>query len=293
MTNVVGVLSRVDQLGDGAGDPWPQARRVAGRYAARLRSLVAEVIPVAGLLAETALGDAFTEGDARLLRDLALGTGPAERERVLYTADTFLAASGLPVGEAARVRLLGMLGLYGIGESLALIDRGVQGAGRLMAEYRTLSGIDPLLRFIHTRFVENADTIRARAALAELDGVAWSGAGLAERQALARLRSELAPVRADPALRRGDLAAILGELDAGRLRLPDWAEQDLVDLVRGGVAAECAGLPADAPADQVAAAADERIRRWRRLEGDHRPAVARVAGGVRESFEALYYSLTG
>lgn len=292
MTNVVGVLSRIDQLGEGVGDPWPQAHRVAGRYALRLRSQVADVIPVVGLLAEAALGDAFTESDARLLRDLALGTDPAERERSLYTGDTFLAASGLPIDEVARVRLLGLLGRYGIGESLALIDRGAQGAARLMTEYRALSGIDPLLGFIRTRFVENADTLRAHAALAELDQVAWSGTGLAERQALAVLLSELAPVRASPALRRGELARILAELDSRQLRLPKWAEQDLADLVKGGGAAECAGLPADAATDQIAASADDRIRRWRRLEGDYRPAVARVAADVRESFEALYYSLT-
>src|SRR5262249_37992853 len=97
--------------------------------------------------------------------------------------------------------------------------------------------------------------------------------------------------RASPALRRGELAGVLTELDAGRLRLPDWAEQDVVDLVKGGGPAERAGLPAGAAPDDVAAAADERIRRWRRLEGDHRPSVARVAAGVRESFEALYYSV--
>jgi hypothetical protein len=43
--NVLGVLSRIDTLGDGRGDPWPAARRVAGRYADELRGLVAGIVP--------------------------------------------------------------------------------------------------------------------------------------------------------------------------------------------------------------------------------------------------------
>lgn len=292
LVNAVGVLSRIDQLGEGHGDPWPQAERVAARYAARLRALVADVIPVVGLLAQAALTDTFTETDAQALRALAHGTDARTRDRLLYTADDFLTADpDVPLGVDGRARLLGLLGLYGVAESLRLIDRGVQGAVRLTAEYQRLSGIDRLLTFIRDRFVTDADVLRARAALAELDGVAWSEAPGPQRQALAALRSGLAGVRMDPALRRARLSTVLADLDAGRLSLPERAELDLVELVKGADDAGRLGLPPDASDAELRAEADRRIRRWRLLEGDFRLSVARVARQARESFEAIYYAL--
>ena len=291
LANAVGVLSRIDQLGEGVGDPWEQACRISARYARRLRAQLADVIPVAGLLAETALGGSFTEGDARTLRDLAAGTDLATRERILYRPEDWLAADTVALDTPSRVRLLRMLGLYGIAQSLDLLDAGPMGAARLLRHYRRDSGIDPLLDFIRTRFVADADALRAGPALAELDQVVWGGATEVERQALTRLRSALAAVRSDPALHRARLSGILADLDAGRLRLPDWAEHDLVDLVRGASAAGRVGLSADAAPAEAAAAADERISRWRGLESDYRIAVARAAAAVRESFEALYYTL--
>ncbi len=291
LTNAVGVLSRVDQLGEGVGDPWDQAHRVSARYASRLRALLADVIPVAGLLAETALGDAFTEADARSLREVAARTDVVSRGRLLYRPEEWLAADDAPIDAQTRARLLRLLGIYGIGAGLTLLDKGPMGAGRLLAEYRRLSGIDPLLEFIRNRFVADADALRAGAALAELDQAVWTGGSAAERQALAVLRSELASVRMAPALSRARLAEVLTDLDAGRLRLPNWAERELLDLVRGATPAERAGLAPDAARADTVAAADERIRRWRGLEGDYRITVARAAATVRESFEALYYSL--
>jgi hypothetical protein len=83
---------------------------------------------------------------------------------------------------------------------------------------------------------------------------------------------------------------VLMDLDAGRLRLPERAELDLVDLVRGDGEAGRVGLPPEAPNTEIARAADERIRRWKVLEGHFQLAVARVARTVREAFEAIYYS---
>jgi hypothetical protein len=289
LANAVGVLSRIDQLGDGEGDPWPQARRVAQRYASRMRALVADVIPVAGRLAQTALDGTFTEADAQALRGLAARTDAAARDRLLYSPEAFVSQAA-PLDPQARARLLEMLGLYGIGESLRLIDGGAASAGRLVAEYRRLSGIDRLLDFIGERFVADADILRARAALADLDHITWAGVTAPEARGLAELRAGLARVAMDPALRRWQLAGLLADLDAGRLRLPPQAEADLVSLIKGENDAARVGLDPAATPEEIVAAADGRIRRWKVLEGDFQLAVARAARDIREAYEAIFYS---
>ena len=94
--NVIGVLSRIDQLGSGTGDPWEAAHRVARRNAAELRGLVGDVIPVVGKLAETATADRYTDADTRLLHSLA-ETERAALRRALYSPDRFLNWSDAPV----------------------------------------------------------------------------------------------------------------------------------------------------------------------------------------------------
>ena len=69
-SNAVGILSKVDRLAPD-GDPWPVAHRLAGAARERLSSVVSEVVPVMGLMAETATTDAFTEADAHALAGLA------------------------------------------------------------------------------------------------------------------------------------------------------------------------------------------------------------------------------
>lgn len=69
------MLSRIDELGTGKGDPWPEATRIAAGYEARLRALLSGVVPVVGMLAQATLADGLTDQDARWLRDLA-GAAP-------------------------------------------------------------------------------------------------------------------------------------------------------------------------------------------------------------------------
>ena len=55
--NAIGVLSRADEIGVGRIDSMASARRIATRLAtdANVRRVVQTVVPVAGLLAETAV----------------------------------------------------------------------------------------------------------------------------------------------------------------------------------------------------------------------------------------------
>ena len=69
--NAVGLLSKADQLGDGTQDPWGVALELAGIYAGKFRDEVAAVVPVIGLVAETAETATLSETDTRQLGELA------------------------------------------------------------------------------------------------------------------------------------------------------------------------------------------------------------------------------
>ena len=230
--STIGVLSRIDQLGDGTGDPWLVARRLAGRYSRQLASLVAVVIPVAGLLAETALGDGFTEADMRPLRRLHrfAAADPPTMDAALYTAEDFRAHPALPILPDERERLLSLLGIYGIRAALAAMARGIQGAAALLEALRAASGIDVLLDQLKRQFVDLADPLRGRYALQALDAVTWRGTSPAEVAALTKLRDDLDAVRDHPKLRQFGLLNSLAELEAGRWQAPQDASAELAAL---------------------------------------------------------------
>jgi len=84
-----------------------------------LRPRVADVLPVIGLLAETAETGAFTAADAEALRALA-GVDPALFAAMVMAADLFTALEA-PVDVPTRVRLLQLLDLYGIERAVRII----------------------------------------------------------------------------------------------------------------------------------------------------------------------------
>ena len=122
--SAVAVLSKVDRLSKGA-DPMRAAQPIADRVAAELRGVVSGVLPVLGLLAETAQAAVFTEADARALVAVAAVDDPLDREDMLLTADDFLQAStcSTSTSQFAR-RLLSMLDLYGLKVAVQAADDG-------------------------------------------------------------------------------------------------------------------------------------------------------------------------
>jgi hypothetical protein len=285
----VGVLSRVDQLGEGTGDPWPQARRTARRYAAELRGLVADVIPVIGLLAETALGDRFSEADMGPLRRLRqfAADDPAALEDALYTPDAFRAHPLLPLSAEDRERLLSLLGSYGIRVALAELERGTQGATALLAALLRHSGVEVLLDQLKRQFVGLADPLRARYAIAALDAASWLGTSQPEIAALTRLRADLDQVKEHPRLRQFDLMNSLVDLEAQRWRASDEAAAELTALATGADLLAQLGLDPAASAAEVRAGLIERVTAWRVLENTSGRAASRHARAVREYLESL------
>ncbi|NJP45659.1 GTPase [Actinacidiphila epipremni] len=289
--NVVGVLSRVDELGSGVGDPWPAARRVAATYGRRLTGIVTEVVPVAGLLAQTALGDEFGEQDAALVWRLA-AVEPAALERALYSPDDFLRWADGPLTAEQRQRIFGLLGRYGIAAAVAAVSGGVRGTSALLRELRRASGIDPLLDHVQRRFVDAADRLRAATALGALEAVADPGPALPPpaRAALDAMRAGIAAVRRHPLMRQQDLAAALADLAGGRLVLAEPDTAALVALATGTTTLACLSLTPGTPPTTVAATAATHATHWRTLESTAAsPQARRHARTAREICEALLF----
>ncbi|MHC1562976.1 dynamin family protein [Actinomycetospora sp. C-140] len=286
--NMIGVLSRIDTL-SGEDDPWPDARRVAGRYARELRAVLSDVVPVAGLLAETARGPDFGEPDARALRALAeADRGTATRK--LRTVQRFRGWEDGPVPAEERERLLELLGLHGIRVGLALLDDGRRSTPALLEGFAARSGIDTVLERIDTVFVAGADRLRASAGIAALEHLGWDTPDELDRRVLLTLQSDLDRLRLEPALRQVDLAAALVDLEAGRMRLGDDDVARLRDLATGVDDARRVGLDAGAGREEIVAAARAQIPQWRRLEARPSRVLQRHVRTARELCERILFS---
>ncbi len=164
--NAVAVLSRADEIGAGRLDSMASARKIAKRYGddGRLRRLIQVVVPVAGLLAETA--ETLTEWEFKSLKALA-GCRPRDLEPYLLSADRFVEARPeTPLTSLEREQLLGRLGLFGVRLSLALIRRNVvETSADLADELVNRSGLTDLRGILSTLFMDRADVLKARSAM--------------------------------------------------------------------------------------------------------------------------------
>lgn len=280
----LGVLSRIDELGRGTGDPWPQAGRLCATYARRLTGLVADVVPVAGLLAQAGRCEGFTDRDAESVALLA-ALPEARLKDALSSADAFLLWPDGPLGSADRGRLLSLLGRYGIQEAARCHGGGSTRV--LLAELRRRSGFDALEERVRREFVDRAGQLRAATALRALTAVAY---GLGTGGPGEELRAELALVRRHPVLRQAALSAALADLATGRLVLDEDRAEALRLLARGRTAAECLGLPAAAGPAETAERAAAETGRWRAYEPDLRRSVREHARTSRALCEALYFA---
>jgi Dynamin family len=291
--STIGVLSRIDELGDGRSDPWPAASRHAARYGRQLASLMSVVIPVAGLVAETALGDSFSESDMgplRLLHEFA-AADPSAMRTAMYSDADFRDHPTMPIPPEDRSRLLSLLGRYGIKLALAELDGGVRGASALCKALRAHSGIDVLLDQLKRQFTDLADPLRARWAIAALDRVVWDSSSPQEAAALTQLRDALGIVREHPRLRQFGLAATLTDLEAGEWEGPQDAAAELAALTAGTTLVAQLGLPPSAAPHEIRTRLIARIMAWRVIENTSTRATSRHARAIREYLESLFLAL--
>lgn len=262
--NAIGVLSRADEIGVGRPDAVGSARKIAARYGAdpRLRRLVQVVVPVAGLLAETAT--TLTEAEYRMLAKLA-GVAPSDIDPLMLSVDRFVnARPETPLTSLEREQLLDRFGLFGLRVSLSMIRRGVVGSSQELAdELRARSGLVELRELLDTLFLERAEVLKARSAMLAIDRICREHVGL---PGVDRLANEVERMisSAHPFRELSTLAAVRSGIVA--LRSPArLAELERLLGGSGGAPPRRLGLePAAAPAE-IRAAAAEALGRWQAI----------------------------
>jgi hypothetical protein len=284
--NTVGVLSKADKLGDGESDPWQVALDLATRYSERFTAEVAAVVPVVGLLAETAETAALTETDARHLAALA-GLDPLALEPLLWSADRFVEGDA-PVGRAERERLLALLDLYGIERALAYAREGDSSATRLRQRLAGLSGIAEVRRAVTSLFNAKDDVLKVRSVLDLLYRLSYRNREGADPRLLLELRSKVEGLRLDPSMHRVAELEAWHAVCSGKITLPEALRLDLQRLVAPASAAARLGVGEGDP-DAMRQAAIAAMNRWRAfMVSDADPAQAGLARVVLRSFQLAH-----
>jgi hypothetical protein len=259
--NAIGVLSRADEIGAGRLDSMASARRIAARLGTdgNVRRLVQSVVPVAGLLAETAV--TLTEGEVAQLRRVA-DLPVRQADDLLLSADRFARAMpelGLTVGE--RGALLDRFGLFGVRLTSTLIRRSVATtATELSRELADRSGLTDLREIIGSLFLERRDVLKSRSALLAVAETARAWARPGSDAVAAAVEEIMASAHPFNELR------VLSSVRAGWITGKPDAVAELECLIGGSGSSphERLRLPADASESELVAAAGEALVRWQR-----------------------------
>lgn len=291
--NAVAVLNKADQIGDGGPESWSTARKLADDFAAQLRSTVATMVPLVGLLAETADAGGLTERDAANLVRLA-ELPPAERIALLLSADRFVGVPA-PVPPEDRERLIDRLDLYGIGIALDLLQAGPLPASALVQLLRERSGIDRLRRLLGEAFATNADALKASHALAALERLAYTPPEPGSEARWSVLRSEIEEIRLDKAMHRLNEIRAVNDWASGAVALPGPLEADLRRLTSGSDAEGRLGVSPGAEPEDVRAAAAAGASTWKAFGngGGSSPAQRWLADVATRSYELLWLGAAG
>ncbi|WP_106816607.1 dynamin family protein [Microbacterium timonense] len=272
--NAVAVLSRADEVGSARIDSLVSAGQVARRYAddTELRSLVLDVVPVAGLLAEAAR--TLRETEFRALAEIA-ALERAARENLLVSADRFAWVAGVTsLSEHRRRDLLSRFGLFGIRLSAALIRGGANTSTALAEGLVEQSGLHALQALVRDHFRARADTLKVYGVLPGLEELMRERPRRGSDILLAEIERIFATTHSLREL------AVLSRTRAGGYPLPaeQIAEAERIVGGAGGTMAVRVGLADGADAPAVRARAEELLARWRALAES--PLTERTAVGL-------------
>jgi hypothetical protein len=277
--NAIGVLSRADEIGVGRLDSMASARRIAARMATdpNVRRVVQTVVPVAGLLAETAATLTETEtGQLRTIGELPV----REAEALLLSADRFgQLMPELGLTSLEREQLLGRFGLFGIRLASTLLRRKVAStATELAGHLAERSGIADLREVLGSLFFERRDVLKSRSALLALDALTRTQPVPGSEPVAAEVEEIIASAHPFRELR------VLSAMRAGWVTGKPEVLADLERLIGGAGGAFHLRLeqPAGAEQAELAAAAGEALARWQRraenpLTSHELATAARVA----------------
>jgi hypothetical protein len=277
--NTIAVLSRSDEVGAGRVDALVSANQIARRLRAddTVRALCQTVLPVAGLLAET--GRTLRQDEFAALEQLAQLDRNLS-DALLLSADRFVGPfppdmTSVP-SVAVRSALLARFGLFGVRLALPLIRQSCKDAPSLAEELVRRSGLHELVRTLGALFNERAGLLKARSALAVVEQIArelpteGSTALLGDIERITAGAHEFVEL------------GLLGKLRGGGIPLdPDaCAEAERILGGSGSAPADRLGLPADASAADLRAAASDVLTRWRR-RADNPVSIRAVADAAR------------
>lgn len=289
--NAIAVLSRADEIGVGRVDAMQTAQVIARRYRTddQVRRLCQTVLPVAGLLAETAT--TLRQDEHAALAQLA-ALDREDTEALLLSADRFV-SDHLDVTLPSEIRagLLDRFGLFGVRLSIALLRAGAVGsAPSLAAALVSHSGIEGLREALTTQFSARAELLKARTALVTLEQLLRSHPAVASDDLAGEVERILASTHAFAEAR------LLNALRAGNVPLRDDALVEAERLL-GGHGADTASrlhLPEASPPEVLRTHAIEALQRWQR-RAEHpltSPEGAEAARHVLRSCEGLLADLT-
>ena len=155
--DTVALLSHADTFGEGvfgSVDPIDAATRQADELRKRLPGVAGAVMPVSGLLAETALTGHLTEADALALAKLA-------NHNEFELADRLVSDNA----DEQLLSLAELVGEYGIVHGRAVAPHGAAALTQWLVEK---SGLRPVHEQISYRFLERSDVLKARRVLLAL-----------------------------------------------------------------------------------------------------------------------------
>jgi hypothetical protein len=259
--NAIGVLSRADEIGAGRPDSMASARRIATRLGndANVRRLVQSVVPVAGLLAETAV--TLTEIEVAQLRKVA-ALPVKQAEELLLSADRF--ASAMPelgLTDLERAALLTRFGLFGVRLTSTLLRREVATtASALSKELADRSGLTQLRDIIGSLFLERRDILKSRSALLALADITRARPRPGSEAVAAGVEEIMASAHPFNELR------VLSSLRAGWITGKPDVVADLERLIggSGNTTSERLRLPPDAAPAEQSSICRQALARWQR-----------------------------
>jgi Dynamin family len=260
--NAIGVLSRADEIGAGRTDATTLARSIAQRHRRdpRVRTLVQTVVPVAGLLGQTAA--TLREDEFAALHRIADESADAV-DALLLSADRFAADNpSIPIAADRRQALLDRLGMFGVRVSIALLQGGhVRSSTDLANDLRQRSGLPELESVLLSQFAERGAVIKAYQALQAVEEAVTHD----PRAGSGRLRRTAEEILASA--HEFEELRLLNDLRTGAIQIDDDRREQMEVLLGagGGALRIRLGLPADAPTEETYRALITELDRWRQV----------------------------
>lgn len=290
--NAIAVLNKADTIapesveGSG-GDVWKAATLLSEKQASTLKPRVADVLPVIGLIAESAESGGFTSPDAEALRQLAEMDDDI-LETMLISADIFTSWE-CDVAAGTRLRLLEKLDLFGVRYAVEAIRKEPEiTAGSLRRKLLDASGLEAVRQRLSIVFAARADGIKAAAALASVTALAHASGDPAERQ---RVHDAIEVLLAKPEAHQLRLLEALTLVASGAVDMPEDLSEEVLRVGSNADIGAQLGKPG-APRAELAAHALERAGWWRSFASfGATPAQSRVAHVVHRAYFLIWQQI--